>query len=296
MGTEGDVKAAIEAVERLHGHKDLKLGNDRVAVMVPKGMDLRSIKFLIDEYRDCPERREGTARLDSLESFIEWSLRFKQERSAIFASGKSHGDASLTAVIDYHAAGADGEPSFCKHRGVYSCPASDEWLAWLGKDGKPMSQSDFADFIEDHLTDIANPAAKLKTIDTFAEQHAVKIATPSQMLDLSKGLEVNVGRKVVQRVSQQSGEARLSFEESHSGSNGQPLSIPGAFALLIPVFRCGGLYPIPIRLRYRIKDTEVLWTFTMHRADRVFQHAFDEACEQAASGTELPLYRGKPEA
>ena len=70
----------------------------------------------------------------------------------------------------------------------------------------------------------------------------------------------------------------------------------GAFLLAIPVFRGGDLYQIAVRLRYRVQGGAVSWSFELHGADRSFDHAFREACEDARARTELPLFYGQPEA
>ncbi len=119
-------------------------GAPRVLVL-PRGMEARSIKPLVDEYRDRPERRTGTATLSDLESFIAWVIRFKDSNSAAFVD-RAQDKPSITAIIDYHEAGEeqDAEPRFCKHRGVYRFPLSEAWKAWATIDGKALSHGDFA--------------------------------------------------------------------------------------------------------------------------------------------------------
>jgi hypothetical protein len=93
-------------------------------LILPRGVEARIIKALIDEYRDRPERRTGTATLADLESLIAWINRFKDDGSAIFVD-RSAEKPSITAIIGYHEAGGedDAAPRFCKHRGVYRrCP------------------------------------------------------------------------------------------------------------------------------------------------------------------------------
>lgn len=91
------------------------------------------------------------------------------------------------------------------------------------------------------------------------------------------------------------GEARIHFEETHAGEDGGELRVPGGFALGIPVFRGGDLYQVPVRLRYRVSKGAILWSIALHRTDRVFDHAFEQACRLVEEATGLPIYQGRPE-
>ncbi len=71
--------------------------------------------------------------------------------------------------------------------------------------------------------------------------------------------------------------------------------MPGAFLVAIPVFKGGAPYQIPARLRYRVREKSITWFYELHGVDRVFDHAFSEACAKAANDTGLPLFLGAPE-
>lgn len=87
----------------------------------------------------------------------------------------------------------------------------------------------------------------------------------------------------------------MQFSEQHQDEKGAPLKVPGAFLLGIQVFKGGALYQVPARLRYRVTNQVVSWSFALYRTDVLFQHAFTEACETAKAQTELPLFVGSPE-
>lgn len=77
--------------------------------------------------------------------------------------------------------------------------------------------------------------------------------------------------------------------------DGAPLAIPFAFLLAIPVFRSGAVYQVPARLRYRVRDAGVTWSFNLYRPERCLDDAFREACERAQKETSLSLFLGSPE-
>jgi hypothetical protein len=298
--------------------KLVKIADDRpngagevIALQAPAGVKLQSVKPLLDEYLSAPERRRGTAVMTSLQSFVDVSIRSKDASSAMFANN-SRSAPSLLTVFNYNKTGAeDGEVArFGDHRALYPFPLSDEWKTWAGANGKQMSQADFAHFIEDHISDVLFPDVTVsdaaaggdfgektpeEQLAAFAKLLGGEFATPNQLVQLSRGLEVHEGNTVKEIRDINTGESKLQFETEHKDATGAPLKVPSLFLIGIPVFKTGSLYRMAVRLRYRTKGG-LSWHFNLYRDDKVFEHAFNEAAEQARVATGLPLYSGAPEA
>jgi hypothetical protein len=295
--------AAVAAIVRRHLKPELlELDpgrEDQVQVLtLPEGIKVQSIKPLLDEYLEAPTRREGTARLGDLASFIEHAKRFMDEGSALFASPDPRAP-SLTSVLDYHCPRvSEGGPRFGRHRGVYAFPLSPQWEAWTRGNGPngAMTQGKFAEFLEDRIVDIADPSQAGHLAESLAKLIGVSFASASRLLELSRGLSVRMESRVTNAINLATGEVQVNFVVSHDDADGGPMKVPGAFLIAIPVFRGGALYTIGVRLRYRLREGTVTWFYELHGADRVFEHAFVEACGQAADETGLPLYVGTPEA
>jgi uncharacterized protein YfdQ (DUF2303 family) len=272
-------------------------GKDKAHLLITSqagGTSIQSVKAYLDEYRSAPERRKGTAELGELASFIGHVKRFKDSDSAIFAD-RDPKRPSLLAVLDYHRAGATSSPRFGEHRARYAFPLADEWTAWTGQAGKALDQASFAAWLEDHLADVADPAQAGDGGREFLSLFSCAFASASKLLELSRGLNVHVGERVGNHVNLASGEATIAFVAQHADDQGKPLKVPGAFLLAIPVFRGGDLYKIPARLRYRVAQGVITWSFDLYRAPAVFDHAIGEACTTAQEETELPVFVGKPE-
>jgi uncharacterized protein YfdQ (DUF2303 family) len=270
------------------------------------GLAAHSIKKFVDEYADAPDRREGTARLGDLDSFIAHTRRFMDDDSAIFAD-RNPTAPSMTTVFDYHRIPTgEGEkridqPRFGKHRAVYSFPLSDEWQAWIKSNGVPMQQAAFAAFLEDRIADVLDPigaAGELESTKKAMDALQVTFASPSRLLDLARGLTVRIESNVVNAQNLKSGESTLRFDTAHQDERGAPLDVPGAFLIGVPVFRGNDRFTICARLRYRIKPGEgkMTWHYDLYRAVETYDAAFTEACKTAAAKTELPLFMGTPEA
>lgn len=276
--------------------------------MLPAGMSIHSLKLFLDEYRDRPERRQGTATHQTLQSFIDHMNRFKDAGSAIWAYAHQAA-ASLVGVIDYHPGGeaALHTQRWCLHRAKYAFPPSPEWGVWAGKNGASLSQAGFAEFLEDNLADVvvfedvkdallATGANGKRMIDLH-KMLGSDFASPARLMDLSRGLQVTSNEKVANAIKLTSGEAQITFETTHTASRGQEqVKVPSAFIVVIPVFHRGEAYPIICRLRYRLVGGQLSWSYQMHRPDWAFDDAFHKACKTAVEETSLPLFTGTAEA
>lgn len=279
-----DAGAIIHAVQRLHGISTVDLGSGKAAVAIPRGLVLHSIKPLIDEYRTAPERIRGTADLETLESFIAHAMRFTGPHSVVFAKASG-----LTAVYDYL---GNGQPAFCEHRATYSFPYSAEWQAWRQAHERQLPQLAFAEFLEAHIADVTTP--KADDAEHFGEL-GFTLATPAQLLALSRSLTVRVESTAVAKANLSTGEMEVAFKEEHTDTAGAAMKVPAGFMLLIPPHEGGALYRIPVRLRYRVVGGKVNWTMLLHRLDAVLRDALKHACTEVITRTGLPLFYGSAE-
>lgn len=255
-----------------------------------------SVKGFLDEYRDKPERKKGTATLTNLDSFIAHVNREKLEHSAVFLNESGP---RLVAVYDYQQPAA-GEPRFHEHKAHYAFPLSDEWQAWMGKSGELISQREFAEFLEDQLTDVLDANTVKVRADIDALEHATggHVATPQQLLEVSRGLKFKSNRSYANHEVLSSGDTQFTFEESTSAQTkaGQPLTVPTCFVISIPVFRLGAVYALAVKLRYRVcVDGSVAWGIALYKPEKRLEDALSEAAKRVESETGLPVFYGVPE-
>lgn len=250
---------------------------------------------IFDAYRAAPLRLKGTAKMDRLDSFIAHVNRFKDASSAVFATADPRAP-KMEAVLDYSP--AQGEPRFAGHRTSYAFPLSPEWQAWFGQDGKAMSMVDFASFLEDHIVDVlAEPGAMSEAAQAFVTTTGGKFATPSKLVEIARGLQVNETSVVKETRNLSSGEAEITFDTQHTGADGKPLKMPNLFVIAIPVFaRAAVSYRLLARLRYRKQGGQLLFFYDLWRPDLVFNDAFEEAAANVERETGLPVFMGTPEA
>lgn len=241
-----------------------------------------------------PMEREGTAKVETLASFISLVNRHKDEGSAIFAAS-SWPNPKLTAVIDYHDVKHAARRG--KHRVIYDFPITDEFSAWVNRDGKEMSQVEFATFLEEHAGELTAPYDAEANL--YGPRFKSRFANPNELIDLSRELEIFEGAQVKQGARLQSGERQVIFTTEHTNANGDPVDIPGLFMIAVRPFLEGDCPVEPARfvgrIRYRIKGGAIVWFYQLYQWKEVLRERVHLDLARAAKETELPVFEGTPE-
>lgn len=262
------------------------------AILTPgsDGGKLVTFKSQIEQFRTAPERRRGTAAVSTLKAFVDLTNRHKDDGSAIFAKTEWPAP-SLLAVLDYH--GLDGTARNGEHRVLYTFPVTPEFKAWIDNVGEKMGQAEFAQFLEDHAAELAAPDAG--EVGEFERLFKAKFATPNELIDLARSLEIRVGQKFKQAVRLQSGEAELVFQEEHTSATGEAITVPGILMISLRAFVDGDHVRIPARLRYRASGGAVVWMFDLYRWQDALRDRVGQDLDRAGRETGLPTYEGTPE-
>jgi uncharacterized protein YfdQ (DUF2303 family) len=294
------VEAIIKLAQQAGGVDVRLLSTEGLGEGLPKNIPLildqrtggqvKGLRDIVESYRLTPERREGTATVTTLQSFTDLVNRHKDEGTAIFGK-TSWPEPKLTAVIDYH--GTDRTARRGKHRIVYPFPLTDEIKVWIGQNGKPMEQAEFATFLEDHAAELASPfdGEKQEYEHLFKE----RFSNPIELIDLSRHLEVFVGAKVKRGERLQTGERTVEFIEEHTNGKGEKVDIPGIFMVSVRAFMDGEPVRIPARLRYRISGGSIVWFYQLYRWEFFLRERVQQDLEAAGKDTELPTFEGQPE-
>ncbi|MHB2265015.1 DUF2303 family protein [Aliihoeflea sp. PC F10.4] len=256
-----------------------------------KTQRFHSLKSLIEEYRVAPDERRGTARADTLDSFVDLIDRHKDENSVIFGK-TTWPKPALTAVLNYDREGVDARRR--DHRVAYEFPLTEEFKAWVNNSGVAMGQDVFAAFLEEHAAELAAPMdGEVSEYERLFKEH---FATPSEVLELSRHLEVFVASKAKQGVRLQTGERVVEFIEEHQNAKGEKVTIPGIFMVSVPAFIDGEAVRIPARLRYRIAGGDIKWFYQLYRWEFFLREQVGRDLRESAERTGLPSFEGSPEA
>ncbi|HSR79124.1 MAG TPA: DUF2303 family protein [Xanthobacteraceae bacterium] len=228
----------------------------------------------LDARRTGPPRRKGTTRLSEVDSFIAHLLRWGSTATVIYADTAA---LAFTAVLDDHPPGPEnGDTAWREHRAHYACPRSAEWKAWTEREGKPMAQGEFGDWIESRLEDLVTGKGK---------------PAPTEILMMARQLHIRTKGTYERVVDPTSGDySMVSKSETEPGST----VIHRAFDLAIPVFEGGGRYQLEARVRFVIPESKPAFTFILHRRAEIERDAFMEVRAKVANETKMLLLAGTP--
>jgi len=223
--------------------------NDTPAVLVPNGYRVEVYPNL----REAPVRIEQDISAATAGAFVAYINRFARRSTLVFADPA---DASFLAILDYH--DPDVLPDWCRHRVTYTCPHSKEWELWSKNSGVIWNQAKFAEFIEDNLPDIVEPAG-------------------AEMLEIARTLEARSNVRFKSGIRLDNGETQLVYEEvinDAAGAKGQ-LKIPQTIKLALRVFQGEDPYAVEARFKYRIKDGVLLMWYELVRPHRIIEDSFN---------------------
>lgn len=211
-------------------------------------------------------------KLDDADSFSAYVNTFKTEHSQLFVSIERH---NMTALLDYHAASGNGDagkPDYLDHRAVYEMPFSEEWARWTRIDGVPMPQVKFAEFLEENLADIVEPAG-------------ASILEVALQLQQKKKVQFDSGIRL------QDGSTQLTYREEVENAGKNNMVVPTEFTIGIPVFFGGDRYKLKALLRYRIEEGKLTFHIVLHRRQFVLQAAVKATAAKVGEATGFsPLY------
>lgn len=244
---------------------------DIPSVIVPEGYEVSSLERL----QLAPSRIRQSVNLISPGSLIAYIQRFRDERSVVFADKTK---TRIVAVLDFHQNA--GNAAWGEHKAVYDCPFSDDWKAWTANDGSKMDQINFAEFLENNIKNVA----------PVSEGYAGPSGTELLEMVLAFQETRKSEFKSVKRLSDGTCQFQFSDEKSGSGNTKMPEKI----SLAIAPFHNGAPYQVDARIRYRLRDGQLVLWYELIEPKKVVEHAFQEIVTDMESqlGEELPIYEG----
>lgn len=189
-----------------------------------------------ERYAGRPDRKRGTVTVNDVDSLRRYLDEQAGAASTVWVDIQA---ATLTAVIDDHEQGAEGEEvaGWGEHRALLRLIPTPEWAAWTAVDGHPISQEDFADLIEERLADIAVPAGA-ELLEIAQTLHATTTATFKGSVRLATGAStVSYAEEV----------------ETAAGAN-RELVVPEKFTVAISPYYGEPRVYLDARLRLRVRE------------------------------------------
>lgn len=217
-------------------------------LVVPKGCSVESL----EQFEKLPRRMKVNRTFTEIDSFIRYVNGFKNDHTLIVGEPFQN---RFHAIIDYH---AKGMPQWCGHSANFSPIISKEWETWNKYSGEKFIQSDFLEFLEDHMENIKTPSG-------------------AEIMELCTHLEGTKTVNFKSGIKQQDGAINLQWEENFEGKGSQAgnITIPPDLTLVIRPFEKGIRYEVKAWLRYRIREGRLVFFYKLVNPEKVIEDAFD---------------------
>jgi uncharacterized protein YfdQ (DUF2303 family) len=249
------------------------------AVATPTGVEIIDLDTDSHRIRQglAPVFKSGLYTFSEADSFSFYINQHKQPgRTTLYADLSTD---TLLAVFDDHEAGSDdistaGWRSFRARLLLKRTPA---WIDWMTLSGQRKSQAEFADFLEDHASDIREPAA-------------------AELLEIATTLQATTGAAMKSALRLDSGQVQFRYEETVEAKAGHTgtLQIPSRIALGIAPYEGVAPFRIDARLRYRLSAGAVTFTLLLDRPAEVERFCFDQLLKDIGEATGLLPLHGIP--
>jgi len=236
-----------------------------------------------DRYREYPQRKRGTVTVSDVASFAHYYSRHADGDTEVFADIKA---TAVTAVLDAHRRrDPDGDGELCEarwqeHRLVLQLEVTPEWAAWTRQDRQQMPQGTFAEFIEDHVGDIAADGP----------------CTGADLLEMAQQFQAHTKVEFKSGARLADGQTQLTYIETVEASGGQrgTVTIPGAFELGIRVFGDLEPYRVKARFRYRMNDGKLTLGYHLDDPERKVRDAVGLVVAKAEEACKVKIMLGRP--
>jgi uncharacterized protein YfdQ (DUF2303 family) len=258
------IESAIEAGKQIqssivHGESE-KLSP---FIVLPNG-----VVQSLEQFAEKPRRHRGRITLRDADSFVQYVNRFASPQSVIFADS-SPDKLTFTAVIDYHE--PDGDAAWWDHQARLQLVPTEAWKRWQAKNGQKMTQVEMAQFLEDHIPDIAQPSGAL-------------------IVEIARTLESKKAVDFKSEVRLQDGQHQILYAETinNVAKNGS-VQIPETFTLGIQPFEGSAKYALEVRFRFRINGTTLVMWYDLLRPEDMVRDAFNQTREVVEKALEQDI-------
>lgn len=245
---------------------------DLLTGIVPTGYKFEALDVSIyDHLRDAPRRVRGLAVVTNTASWLGYYGKHGNDRSEVF------GDVQRGAVTAVLNAPVDASaPAWGDHRLTLQLRPSAAWLAWTKLAGQMLSQTAFAEHIEDRTPDFVDPDA-------------------ASMLEIAQSISATTNVKFESSTRLNDGQRRLQYMEqieSKAGQRGQ-LDVPSEFRVKVQVWRGVAIaVELTARLRIRITQQGLGLAYVLDRVEDVLDAAWDALLSELSDEIPVPILAG----
>lgn len=249
MSTDINIQPVIDAAIRGTEPAEVVPGS-LYAVTVPKDGRLQVVDTMTDAHLDVPTRKRGTVAAQSADALVAYLKRHGTDATEVFADRVNH---KIVGVINSH---AEADAGWGDHRVEFSIQPTVSWQAWMGNDGKLIKQVEFAEFLEDHQTDLHQPPA-------------------ADMLKIAESIQGTVSAAFESTRRLSNGSVQIEYREDAAASADKGrLEVPLEFTIAVRPFEGVAAYSLRARFRYRLSGGNITLAYKLIEPELVVDDAF----------------------
>lgn len=263
--------------ELLRSQPEIVDGLSVLHYAVPKGHEVKELRVDLEQHLAAPRALKAQAEFHDTDSFLAYIARHANSNSIVWCGFNPQTFVlSFRAVIDEH--GKD-TPAWRRHVAGYTPRMSTEWMDWKGKDRSGHSQVEFAEWLQDHESDIAS-------VEGYP--------TCPDMLQMATNFQYQEDRRLKSAVRLQSGGVRLDYVADADAGTVESMKLFEKFAIGIPIFHGAPTADLlAARLKYRLDNGKVRFTYELQRADQAHEKAALDLIQTVRTGlADVPLMFG----
>lgn len=208
-------------------------------------------------------------------SFIDYIRTFKSPTAICKAS---LGGNQIVAYLDYHGAAQTGVavgavPNRLQHTVTLMCPFDRDYAKWRKAfNGGKFDQRELAEFIEDMIHTISEPAA-------------------ADLLEAVADLNIDRQVRFKSVRNERNGNLSIAYEEMDAASPGQgTISLPEHIVIVLPIFQGAVAVQLKVRLRYRLDKGAIVFLMSVPGLDNEERIAFRSIGEKVREDTNTPVF------
>ena len=246
--------------------------NGRTYALIPSGYETEE---LLPHEPMLPSFITQSVRLDTEASFISYVTEFAEPATRLFYNKDT---TTVIAVFDYHTPGKDNAAVYGRraHQARLPLRHSAAWKAWTNINGAKIPQSQFAEFLEEHLTDIREPDG-------------------ATILEIATNLQINRSVSFVSAKNLGNGTVNFTYKEDDKATGNNTLAVPTDIKLGLLVFDGDTAgWEVKAKFRYDLDRNTGKLSFIVKLLDldSILEKATAEIAARIAEATKIEVLRG----
>lgn len=239
-----------------------------------------------------PLRTTGTVVLETTDSLIEYvnhhRFRYDEPNEAVAYVLARHTEGPRIVVVlndteqtkgsyeeidgRHQPVVVSGAPGWRDHRAVLQFTPTPGWQRWVNAHkASNLTQVEFAELVEDGLTEIAEPAG-------------------ADLLEMAQTMQASTSASFRSAHRLTDGRVQFAYVEDINATAGADgtLTIPSSITLVVAPFEGAAARPVKARLRYRMNGGKLSFRIIIDDIDGVVRAALADEVTKLAAATSLP--------